>query len=151
MSQGFAPADVCAIFGFSKSTLFRYERDGVFPPVPRASHADERTYLAEHLDAIATRRLHDLFQSAHRAEDEKKLQRTMELRGALRLLVDGSDDSFDWIEQLPTLGEETLRFLLRFVLPMWQVGDRRFNHTLRLILCHSEQLPSPADSPGRHV
>jgi hypothetical protein len=67
----------------------------------------------------------------------------MELRGALRLLIDDSDASFDWIEQLPGLSEETLEFLLRFVLPTWRVGDRRFNRALRLILRHSEHLPLP--------
>lgn len=48
-------SEVCAIFGISKSTLFRWEREGIIPEVPRVRVGlmEERVYGAEHLRRIA--------------------------------------------------------------------------------------------------
>jgi len=47
-----SPAEMCRIFGISKGTLFRWERERPLPPVERDG-AGERRYTRVHVEAIA--------------------------------------------------------------------------------------------------
>ena len=50
----YSTAEICDMFGVSKSTLFRWERDGLLPSVDRDVNG-QRQYSQIHLEAISGR------------------------------------------------------------------------------------------------
>lgn len=65
----FTPAKVCEVFGISKSTLFRWEREGKIE-APARDRLGQRQYSQAHMSEIGKLLYSKLYEQAARAESE---------------------------------------------------------------------------------
>lgn len=141
----FSPAEICAIFGISKSTLFRYERDALLPAVPR-DDTDERRYGSDHIRALAKRRLRDLFEVATKTDDEEKVRRATELQIVFGLLTeDDVDGRLAQLEEIDRVSAEAFKILLRIVLPRYELQDPCLPRLLGMLERHARNLAAKGE------
>jgi len=67
------PADICEMFGISKSTLFRWEKEGKIPPSSR-DEDQNRFYTVDHVAAITMLMLQRRFDRLMRNEEQPDAQ-----------------------------------------------------------------------------
>ena len=76
----YSTAEICEMFGISKSTLFRWEREGLLPPISR-DLSGQRLYTQKHLNAISERQKKQLgkrYASAIASNDQNSLAQISE-------------------------------------------------------------------------
>ena len=140
-NQIYATAEVCEMFGISKSTLFRWEREGLLPPVPR-DISGQRQYNLDHISAISERqkkRLGKHFAHAIKSGDEKSLLQISEAV-AIRKFLEGDITGLYELAELPEVSNETLLQIMRIGLDQFEPGDRTFCEIIRVLWEHTRNL-----------
>lgn len=135
----FTPAEVCALLGISKSTLFRWEKDGILPPVLRNDSNGEREYTRVHLEAIRSKLLKSRFETASQINNLSSIASASEQLSFLKVLA-GDDLGLHELEEFPQLSPGTLNQLARVAVSQYEVGEPMFNSILELVLRHSCEL-----------
>jgi len=91
-AKSYGPVEICQMFGVTKSTLFRWEREGVLPsgkpfPVPQRDRQGERLYTPEHVRAIAEYRKEQLARQYERVAetDLQQAEKTLQELSLLKI------------------------------------------------------------------
>lgn len=112
----YTPAEVCEIFDLSKSTLFRWERDGWILP-PDRDIRQQRLYTQKHMRDIGRLLLQRQYQQLARAEREpgieKRMDALLEKISLTKFTVFGDMSGLYELAERDTLSEETIQQLLR--------------------------------------
>jgi|HubBroStandDraft_5_1064220.scaffolds.fasta_scaffold53694_2 hypothetical protein len=139
----FTTAEVCDLFGISRSTLFRWEKDPDFPSVGRdRGKANMRLYGKSEMRAVRTKSMSGLFRAASRDNDIEALRGAHELL-YLRKLQSGD---FVGIDELRSFAEDnrlspgTLQQLVRLAGERVDPEDENFRNLIEIVWksCRSE-------------
>lgn len=129
----YAPADICKMFGISKSTLFRWEQEKWFP-APGRDLKGERQYTAEHIRAISetqTRKLSKEYQRAMQSENEADLLQFAEAV-SLRKFLAGELTGLGELAEYQQLSAATILQLLQLAMDQYAPDDPMFCRILEV-------------------
>ena len=139
--QIFSTAEVCEMFGISKSTLFRWEREGLLPAIPRDING-QRQYKRDHITAISERqkkRLGKQFAHAIKTGDENSLLHISEAV-AVRKFFEGDVTGLYELAELPEVSSETLLQIMQIGMDQYEPGDQTFCEIIRVLWEHTRDL-----------
>lgn len=139
--QVYSTAEICEMFGISKSTLFRWEREGQLPVIPR-DISGQRQYTLDHVAAISERQKKQLgkrYAHAIKAGDETSLIRISEAV-ALRKFLEGDITGLYELAELPEVSNETLLQIMQIGLDQYEPGDQTFCEIIRVLWEHTRAL-----------
>ena len=145
----YTPAQICEMFGISKSTLFRWERDGRLPPVHR-DLANQRQYTRAHIQAISELQKGKLGQQFARvaaAEDLEQQEAVMEAV-SLRKFLEGDMTGLYELGEYARPSAETVRQLLRIALDQYEPDSDEFRELVETVLKQSKKLSSHRAARG---
>jgi len=134
----YSTAEVCEMFNISKSTLFRWERDGELPPIAR-DITGQRQYNLDHITAISEKQKKQLgkrYAHAIKTGNETSLIRITEAV-AIRKFLEGDITGLYELAELPDVTPDTLRQIMQIGLDQYQPGDRTFCEIIRVLWEHS--------------
>lgn len=126
------------MFNISKSTLFRWEREGQLPLVPR-DISGQRQYNQEHISAISDRQKQQLgkqFAHAIKAGNETNLLRISEAI-SMRKFLEGDITGIYELAELQEVSNDTLRQLMQIGLDQFEPGERTFCEIIRVLWEHT--------------
>jgi len=115
----YTPAEVCALFGISKSTLFRWEREGRISRPERRGHRGERFYSRQHIAEIGKYLFREQYRQLARSEGEpdveQRMQELAEQISRMKFVAFGNKSGLFELDEIARnrgLSEETVRALL---------------------------------------
>ncbi len=132
--RNYSTAEICEMFSISKSTLFRWEREDLLPPIPR-DITGQRQYTQAHISAISERQKAQLskrFQRASEAGDETSLQMIAEAV-SLRKFLEGDITGLYELSELETISHDTQKQLMQMGLEQFEPGDPVFCEIIRVL------------------
>jgi len=129
----YSPAEICEMFGVSKSTLFRWEEQAWFPQVSR-DLTNQRQYTQEHIQAISRKLDGRQFEQAAKADDEPRLREITEAISLHKFLYLGDKTGLQHLAEYPYLLADTIRQLLRAALEEYEPGEETFCEIIRVVL-----------------
>jgi DNA-binding transcriptional MerR regulator len=130
----YSPAEICEMFSISKSTLFRWEREGWFPRVGR-DLTGQRQYTQDHLRAISQKQKEQLakqFERAAGTEDDAGLREIAEAV-SLRKFLEGDMTGLYELAEYPQLSLQNIRQLLRTAMERCEPGEGIFCEIIRVV------------------
>jgi DNA-binding transcriptional MerR regulator len=134
----YTTAEVCEMLDLSKSTLFRWEREGILPPVPR-DITGQRRYGQEHLRLINEKQRESLGrryeQIAEKNNDPANFWAIHEAQ-AVRELIEGDLTGLYDLHENPQLSAKTIRQLLQIALDRYQPNESAFSEIIEVIWKH---------------
>jgi hypothetical protein len=146
-SQGLTTALVCDTLGISKSTLFRWEREGLIPPPARDQLRNrQRQYSAEDFKKLQARLLKGAFASAFRENDLKAQTEALETL-YVQKAVAGDPVGIEELRAFAAyqvLSASTTKHLLRFAYENLETSDPDFESIVRVVLDNLVKLRSAA-------
>lgn len=154
----FSPAEVCEMFGISKSTLFRWEREGVLPPPDRntAGSRDVRVYSQRDIQIIAERqeqesdkqylRTEKLAEQRKRATGARNVEGLRELMqmDSLRKFLQGDEAGLAELAEYENPQVSVLTRLLKLALNHCTPQDPTFSRILGVAYLQSCKLSGEA-------
>jgi len=139
--QVYSTAEICEMFGISKSTLFRWEREGQLPHIPR-DISGQRQYNLDHITAISKRQKIQLgrrYAHAIKAGDEDSLQQISEAV-AMRKFLEGDITGLYELAELAEVSKDTLQHIMQIGLDQYEPGDTIFCEIIRVLWEHTRDL-----------
>lgn len=144
MSAKFSPADLCKLFGISKSTLFRWESEDWFPAIRRGDDSRQREYGIEHVQTIASHKIEKLenaFVTAYKRphlESLRELHLELSFRKVLAGDLIGLKEMDASLSTTPERSEEYILRLVAVALNHYSPRDTEFLAIIRVVehLCH---------------
>lgn len=145
----YSPAEICEMFGISKSTLFRWERDGLLPPVHR-DLANQRQYTRAHLQAISELQKGKLGQQFERVAAAEDLEQQEAVLKAVSLhkVLEGDMTGLYELAEYARPSPETVRQLLRIALDQYEPHSDEFRELVETVLKQSKKLSSHQAARG---
>ncbi|MGQ4809597.1 hypothetical protein NKDENANG_03020 [Candidatus Entotheonellaceae bacterium PAL068K] len=147
LDRVYSTAEICKLFQISKSTLFRWEREQMLPPVGR-DLANQRQYTHEHVQAIRTRRMQQLgarLEQTDRLRDDAALQAIWETI-TLHKFLGGNVLGLEELAGYRRLSPETISQLLQVALDQYEVGSETFCRILQVAWEKSQVLAREAQA-----
>lgn len=139
--QTYTTAEICEMFGISKSTLFRWEKEEQLPHIPRDING-QREYDLDHIHAISERQKKQLsrrYAHAIKVGSETSLLRISEAV-AIRKFLEGDITGLYELAELPDVSTDTLRQIMQIGLDRFEPGDRTFCEIIRVLWEHTRDL-----------
>ncbi len=136
--QIYSTAEICEMFGISKSTLFRWEREGLLPTIPR-DISGQRQYNLDHITAISERQKKQLgkrYAHAIKAGDETSLLQISEAV-AMRKFLEGDVTGLYELAELPEVSNETLLQIMQIGMDQYKPRDPTFCEIIRVLWEHT--------------
>ena len=132
--RSYSTAEICEMFNISKSTLFRWEREGLLPSIPR-DISGQRKYGPEHLRLISERQKEKLGRRFEQIAEDGDEESYWEISEALSLnkFLEGDSTGLFELAEHPRVSAETQVQLLRIALDHYQPGDPVFQEIIRII------------------
>jgi len=141
----YSPAEVCGMFNVSKSTLFRWERDGLLPPVGR-DLSGQRRYTDEHLRVLAERQVEKLSRqfkwAAERDADLSVHLNVLESHSLTKFVYKGDLTGLYELAEYPRLSPHAIRELLQVALDQYGPEDPVFAEIVRVAADQTGKLHS---------
>ncbi len=134
IERTFSTAEICELFGISKSTLFRWERDRRIPTVPRDANG-QRRYSNAHLQAIAERlreRYKRQFAEAANSEDTGRMQTIAQTHSFIKFLQ-GEPVGLQELEAYDALPPHLIRHLTRILADYYTPDDPEYCGIIRVL------------------
>ncbi len=130
--QIYTPAQICKMFDVSKSTLFRWEREGHIPPAQR-DWQGYRQYTSEHVQALLKKHLDKLMsRGSEGPATQEKLERYTEL-ASLQKFINGKDKlGLSELAEHESLSAETIYRLLQEA-QRYDPSDEMFGQIIELV------------------
>ena len=135
----YTPADLCEMLNISKSTLFRWEREGVLPS-PTRDQTDQRhgrIYTQEHIQAIGQKQK-EQFEKQYeqagkdRSWDSRSLKDLLETN-SLRKFLEGNEIGLRELREYDQLLPKTIRTLLQVALEQCVPEDDIFYNIIQVV------------------
>lgn len=140
IDRTFTPAEICELFGISKSTLLRWEREGLLEAVARGVKLNtiQRQYTPEHIRAICAKQKAQLIKQLEVAKDDHTACAIWESLYVLKFIL---SDQFSMRElsDHPQLSAATMRRLLH-IATLYEPNDPRFVAIIEVLLVQSRKL-----------
>jgi DNA-binding transcriptional MerR regulator len=135
----YTPAELCDMLNISKSTLFRWEREGVLPS-PTRDQSDQRhgrIYTQEHVQAIGQKQKEQFERqyeqaSKDRSWDSRSLKDLLETN-SLRKFLEGNDIGLRELREYDQLLPKTIRTLLQVTLEQCEPEDDIFYGIIQVV------------------
>ncbi len=132
----FTPAEVCDLFGISKSTLLRWEREGLIIAPPRDLHQRQRCYTQKHMAEIGRPLLQKWYQQLAMAEHEpharQRLESLAERVSLIKFVAFGDLSGLYEMAEREALSEETIKQLIHEAL-QYEPSDPIFRRIVEVI------------------
>jgi DNA-binding transcriptional MerR regulator len=157
--RALSPALVCSIFDINKSTLLRWEREGILPPARRdvLSRQNERRYTVEDVKAIAektsVRLKHQIDQltkdGERQAQSNRAVRADADTLSGLRALfetyslhkfVAGKPIGLVELRQYEVLLPSTVTHLVRVALELYDPAEPIFADIMEVVAQQSRKL-----------
>ncbi len=133
--RNWTTAEVCERYGISKSTLFRWEREGIISPPERDRH-NYRVYTSRHRSEISDlllRRSHQRLARSEGAPNAEERQRLLFEQGSLRKFLDRNEIiGLYELDEHERLSNDTIRLLLRRIQEL-DPSDDLFREVIRVV------------------
>jgi len=139
--QIYSTAEICEMFGISESTLFRWEREGQLPFIPR-DLSGQRQYNLDHVTLISERQKKQLgkrYEHAIRAGDENSLLQISEAV-AVRKFLEGDITGLYELGEMAEVSKDTLQQIMQIGLYQYEPGDPTFCEIIRVLWEHTRDL-----------
>lgn len=133
--RNYSPVEICQIFGISKSTLLRWEREGLLNHIKRDIQTGDREYTQEDIQVIYSKLAEQLgrqYERSINADDSEAVLRIHE-KAALQRFVTG--DVFIGLETLDALDHlsgEAVTQLLHEAKEKYEPTDPVFSQILKV-------------------
>jgi predicted site-specific integrase-resolvase len=142
----YTPSELCEMLNISKSTLFRWEREGVLP-APTRDQSDQRhgrIYTREHIQAIGEKQKEQLEKqyvqaNKERSWDRKSLQELLE-SNSLRKFLEGNEIGLRELREYDQLLPKTIRTLLQVAMEQCEPDDDIFSDIIQVVYEQSRKL-----------
>lgn len=142
----YTPSEICVMLNISKSTLFRWEREGLVPP-PTRDQSDQRhgrIYTREHIQAIGEKQKEQLerqFEQASkdRAWDRRSLREVLEAN-SLRKFLEGNEIGLRELREHDQLLPKTIHALLQVAMEQCEPDDDIFCDIILVVYEQSRKL-----------
>lgn len=148
----YSPVEICQIFGISKSTLLRWEREGVLKDIKRDIRTGEREYSQEDIHVIYERLAEQLslqYKRSLEAGDTEAALRIHE-RTALQRLIQGEVFiGLQTLNALDHLSKEAIDQLLQIAREQYEPADPAYCRILRVASEQSCKLSQRENPPER--
>ncbi|HKR14408.1 MAG TPA: MerR family DNA-binding transcriptional regulator [Pyrinomonadaceae bacterium] len=138
----YSPVEICEMFGISKSTLLRWEREGIISSVKRDPNSDQRQYTQQNVRKISQQLARQLIRQFSRTVETDNLEETRRAYEALYMwkFFQGEPTSLDALENYPGLSAESIRKLCRIGLESYEPSSPTFHRIACVIAKQSEKL-----------
>ncbi len=135
----YSTVEVCELFGISRSTLFRWEKEDWFPHVERDAMG-QRLYTDTHLQAIAQRlreRYKRQYDQAATTEDKRRMENLARTLSFVKFL-EGKIEGLQELAEYDELSDHIVTQLLRFALDRYSPSDPEFCQIVYVVYdqCH---------------
>lgn len=140
-NYSYSTAEVCEMFSISKSTLFRWEREGSISPANR-DKTDQRLYTEENLREIGQRlenQLKTKFKRRIGTDDEKEIAKAHEELYVWKF-IQNEPSALDELENYPILSADSIRKLCRINLERNEPSSITFYRVAKIIADKSKKL-----------
>jgi len=157
----FSPATISDLFDISKSTLLRWEREGVLPPVKRdrSSRQGERAYTRADVRAIQQkqraqlrRQLSHISEAAEKGEEDEeealRNQREILETQSLHKFLAGNPTGLAELGEYQELMPETVRRLASVAVERYAPGDDDYAAIMAVVARQSRRLTGAAGRTG---
>lgn len=128
-NRTYTPAEVCEMFGISKSTLLRWEREGNLAGVGRDLNKNRR-YTQENIRVIREQQLKKQYENASERGDNAALK-TLHEQLSLGKLSDGDVNGLRELTNLEHLSPDTIMRMLRIALDEYEPRDPVFRQIVK--------------------
>lgn len=138
----YSPHQICEIFEISKSTLLRWEREGIIPFARRDPRTDQRLYTEEDFHIIGeqiNKQIRQKFDRVVKSGDSEELLRTYEDLYVSRF-IQGEPLAMSELENVNRLSASSIMKLWRFGLARYEPTSPMFNRLATLIATRSKLL-----------
>jgi DNA-binding transcriptional MerR regulator len=139
-TRTYSPAELCALLNLPKSTLLRWEREGVLSHIKRdiSDTRDQRQYTVSDIRLVAQKQMEQLerrYTLASKVEDLVTYEQLEELYQEYRLrrFLAGDLMGLRELAEAHDLPPETIQLLLRAASDLYQPGDEEFGEILRVL------------------
>ena len=135
----YSTAEVCELFQIHKSTLFRWEREGRLPNIPR--RAGQRQFSEEHLKMISQLKLEALSRQYANAAKREDLQELEALHPQISWykLLGGAILGVNELKQMENISDEMIVNLLRVAIDRFSPEDQLFWNIIQAVCYHKER------------
>jgi hypothetical protein len=130
MKKEFQTQEVCQMFNISRSTLFRMEKEKILGEVERDVSGDRRIYKLDNLNKIREIKLSKQYNTAAKADDDKKMKKVLEIDALYRAIYFDDDSGFSELLEMKDLSLGTKKLLIDFAS---SIISRDFGFYLRII------------------
>ncbi len=137
----YTTAEVCDMFGISKSTLFRWEREGLLPKIDRDIDGHRR-YSREQIRAISKRqkvKLKRRYAQATESDDDEYLDEIQEMI-SLQKFFEGDEAGLSELAELPSVSSNTLHQLIKIAFEQYKPGEKTYCEIIRVLWEHSREM-----------
>lgn len=143
----YSPVEICEMFGISKSTLLRWEREGIISSVKRDPNSDQRQYTQQNVRKIGQQLARQLVRQFSRTVETDSMEEARRAYEALYMwkFFQGEPNSLDALENYPGLSAESIRKLCRIGLERYEPSSPMFHRIASVIAKQSEELSRKAD------
>jgi DNA-binding transcriptional MerR regulator len=151
--HAYSPAEICKMFGISKSTLFRWEQESWFPVASR-DLGGQRQYTQEHIRAISENQKRRLGREYQRAIEQENSDSMLEFAEALsmRKFLANDPTGIQELAEYSRLSANTILQLVRLATEQYHPYDPMFCRILGVAYQQSCKLgDGSSESAERNV
>jgi DNA-binding transcriptional MerR regulator len=130
----YSPVEVCQIFAISKSTLLRWEREGLLVGIKRDVKTGQREYSQSDIQVISQRlesQLSRQYDRSAEAEDTVAMMRIHEVL-ALRKIIQGDLTGLDELTNIE-MSSENILHLLQIAKEQYEPVNPTFCNIIRVV------------------
>ena len=130
----YSTAEICEMFDISKSTLFRWEREGILDPVQR-DISNQRQYGQEHITAISEIQKEKLSKRYERAMTRGNANGVLKIAEAvsLRKFLEQDMTGLYELAEMRDVSGDTLKQLMKIALEEYDPDDEIFCEIVRVL------------------
>lgn len=153
----FSPADLVDLLGVSKSTLFRWEKEGLLPPTTRdfTNARSQRVYTQEHVASIVETQQEDLAKQItqaehaadHNAPRAKSTAAYLLQANSLRKFLSGNEFGLTDLANYPNLDPKVITSLVRIASEQLRPDDPLYARILKIASDQSQKLAARRATP----
>ena len=143
----YSPVEICEMFGISKSTLLRWEREGIISSVKRNPSNDQRLYTQENVHTTGQQLTRQMVRQFSRTVETDSLEESQKAYEALYMwkFFQGEPNSLEALENYPRLSAESIKKLCHIGLERYDPSSPMFHRIASVIAKQSEKLSHQAN------
>lgn len=148
----YSPVEICEMFDISKSTLLRWERDGVISSAKRDPHTDQRLYTQENIHEISDLRHEQLARRYEKMSDREDVEGMARIQEELSTwkVIKGEMIGLEELAGFSGLSARTIRQLCRIALEQHQPESPMFCQIMRVVADQSCKLSKRLKPPRKN-